>query len=304
MTFNFGKIGRGPLLNQINATYGATARLDGTARPLTEDELRRLVPSIFATSAHESRSERFRPIPTIEIIRGLQNEGFSVVGGCQSTTRDPSKRDFTKHLLRLRKLDGKALQVGDTIQETLLRNANDGSSAYDLETGLFRGRCLNSLVALIESISATKVRHSGDVQAKVIEGTFKVLEEGRIALEAPDKWSQIKLDREEVRLLGVAAHQVRFGDAEGNVHTAIRPEQMVIPRRHEDTGNDLWTVFNVAQENAIRGGLTAMGRDANNQPRRSTTRQVKGIDQNLNVNRALWMIADHFAQERGVRIAA
>jgi hypothetical protein len=45
-------------------------------RALTEDQLFSVAPSIFQTEAHESRSLRFRPIPTIEIVRGLAKEGF------------------------------------------------------------------------------------------------------------------------------------------------------------------------------------------------------------------------------------
>lgn len=63
--------------------YTHTARFD-TARALTEDEMRKAAPSIFATAAHESRSERFQPIPTIEILRGLMAEGFMPVGAKQS----------------------------------------------------------------------------------------------------------------------------------------------------------------------------------------------------------------------------
>src|SRR5215475_11866198 len=47
------------------SVYGETARFD-RARALTEDELRKYAPSVFATTAHDSRSERFQPIPTIE----------------------------------------------------------------------------------------------------------------------------------------------------------------------------------------------------------------------------------------------
>jgi hypothetical protein len=49
--------------------YTQTARFD-TGRALTETEMRRIAPSIFAVTAHESRSERFKPIPTIEVLRG------------------------------------------------------------------------------------------------------------------------------------------------------------------------------------------------------------------------------------------
>ena len=85
--------------------YTNTARVDNAQRALTEDELYRVAPSVFAVEAHESRSERFKPIPTIEILRGLNKEGFQVVGATQARTRDASKREFTKHLLRLRRID-------------------------------------------------------------------------------------------------------------------------------------------------------------------------------------------------------
>lgn len=55
----------------MNSVYASTARFD-SARALSEDEMRRSAPSIFAVSAHESRSERFQPIPTIEVLRALK----------------------------------------------------------------------------------------------------------------------------------------------------------------------------------------------------------------------------------------
>ena len=38
-------------------------------RPLTDDELMQFVPSVFSGDKHESRSERYTYIPTINIIR-------------------------------------------------------------------------------------------------------------------------------------------------------------------------------------------------------------------------------------------
>ncbi|CDZ55085.1 DUF932 domain-containing protein [Neorhizobium galegae] len=283
----------------------STARFDRTARALTEDELRKVAPSIFAMTAHESRSDRFAPIPTIEVLRGLMAEGFMPVGAKQSTARDENKRDFTKHMLRLRRLDDdKNYAVGDTVCEILLKNANDGTSAYDLMAGLFRIRCLNSLVAQTGTIDSVKVRHSGDVMGKVIDGTYRVLNEAQKALAAPADWSSVTMNRDEREIFAEAAHVIRFGDAEGNVDTAIKPEQLLIPRRYDDRADDLWTTFNVAQENVIRGGLRAWTRDANNRPRRTSTRAVNGIDQDVKLNKALWVLAERMAQLKGVNSLA
>ena len=60
----------------------------------------------------------------------------------------------------------------------------------------------------------------------------------------------------------------------------------------EDRKSDLWSIFNRVQENLVKGGLT--GRTANG--RRQRTRPVQGIDQNLRLNRALWMLAEGMRQ--------
>src|SRR5258705_10371875 len=122
--------------NHMNMRVSA-ARFD-TGRGLTEDELHKLVPSVFAVEAHSSRSERFAPIPTIEIIRRLGTEGFQVVGAKQSVARIDDRKFFTKHLLRLRRMDNlEQYRAGDTVCERLLKNATDGSSPSDLLAGPF-----------------------------------------------------------------------------------------------------------------------------------------------------------------------
>jgi hypothetical protein len=280
-----------------NTVYTSTARFDGTARALTEDELRALAPSIFAVTAHESRSERFAPIPTIEVLRGLAAEGFSVVGARQSTTRDEGKKDFTKHMVRLRRLDDKALKVNDSVFEILLKNANDGTSAYDLMAGLWRIVCSNSLVQQTANMDTIKVRHSGDVNAKVIEGTYTVLNNAENMLAAPADWSALNLSRDEKALFATAAHGLRFEPEEDGRAHPIQPSALLIPRRHEDTGADLWATFNVVQENAIRGGLTGKRIDAvTGQRRRTTTRAINGIDQDVKLNKALWVLAEGMAK--------
>jgi len=291
-------------MDGMNQLYGHSARFDH-AHVLSEDELRRAAPSIFAVEAHESRSERFRPIPTIEVLRGLMGEGFMPVGAKQCRVSDPTKREFTKHLIRLRRVDeDQSLRVGDTVCEMLLKNANDGTAAYDLMAGLFRIRCLNSLVSQSATLDSVKVRHSGDVMGKVIEGTYTVLNEARRALAAPADWSGVTLNHDERHAFGEAVRVLRFGDAEGEVTTPITGDQMLRPRRADDAGNDLWTTFNVAQENAIRGGLHGVGRDANNRRRRVTTRAVNGIDQDIKLNKALWVLAQSMKELKTGRAAA
>ena len=277
--------------------YTNTARFDDHQRFLTEDEIRSAAPSVFATTAHESRSARFKPIATIDVLRMLDQEGFGVVGAKQSVARLDDRKDFTKHMLRLRKKDEVQRRVGDTVFEVLLKNANDGTAAYDLLSGLFRIRCLNSLVAMDTQMSTQRVRHSGDVAPKVIEGVFSVVKDAERALNAPDQWGQLQLAAPEQMFLAEAAHAIRFPvDENNNQTTNVKPEQMLHVRRTGDIGDDLWTVFNRVQENVVRGGLNNFGYNAEGRFRRAHTREVKGIDQSTALNRALWTLGEKMAQ--------
>lgn len=271
---------------------------------LTEDQLRAAAPSVFQTHAHESRSERFQPIPTIEVVRALNKEGFVVVGARQSLTRDPGKADFTKHLLRLRKLDQvEKLVRNGTAFEVLLKNANDGTSAYDLLAGFWRFICGNGLM-VGDKLADVKVRHSGDVATKVVEGTYSVLDRSQLLLEAPEKFAEVHLNGDEQQAFANAAHILRFGEPEGPVQV-IEPTQLLKVRRPGDSANDLWTVFNRVQENAIKGGLQGVRvNEDTGQTRRVTTRQIKGIDQDVKLNRALWVLAESMANLKAPQQAA
>ena len=44
--------------------------------PLSDDQIRRVAPSIFADAPHESRSERYSYIPTATVLTELRKEGL------------------------------------------------------------------------------------------------------------------------------------------------------------------------------------------------------------------------------------
>lgn len=277
--------------------------------PLTEAELRRYAPSLFATEAHHSRSDRFAPVPTIDIVRGLQREGFEVFSASQAKTRDASKRDFTKHMVRLRNPSFRQQSNGDTF-EIVLINGNDGSSAYRMMPGFFRMVCSNGLI-VGESLGEIRVRHSGNALHDVIEGAYTVLADAPKVVDRVESFRALSVSRDEAMAFATAAHQLRFPNAALDTEDAdfapapVEPIRLLSARRQEDMAerSNLWGVFNVVQENVIRGGQKgwverkdARGRT---QTRRASTRAVSGIDGNRDLNRALWTLAEEMAKLKG-----
>lgn len=272
--------------------------------PMTDDDLRRVAPSIFAEDKHSSRSERFAYIPTFELIDALRKEGFVPVRAIQGSSRVPGKEDFTKHMVRFAHPDyqGRKALVG-TAPEAVLMNAHDGTSSYRVLSGVFRSICTNSMIVMDDNATDIKISHVGKVQDKVIDATFTVIGEAKQTLEKCEEWQGITLDHDECKILAEAAHVLRFGDGEGEVKTPIEANQLLRARRMEDRDNTLWLTHNRIQENVIKGGLRGWQINAETRERRRTTsREVKAIDGNTKLNQALWMLSARMAELKGAAV--
>ena len=250
--------------------------------PLSDDQIRAVAPSIFAQNPHESRSQRYTYISTATVLTELRREGFEPFMVCQTRVKRDDRSDFTKHMIRLRH----ASQInGAEANEIILLNSHDGTSSYQMLAGMFRFVCQNGLVCG-DQLSDVRVPHKGNVTHQVIEGAYEVLGSFERAQESRDAMRAVTLDREEAKLFARSALALKYDDPEKPV--PITDTQILKPRRYDDNQPDLWSMFNRVQENLVKGGLS--GYSAKGRPQQ--TRPVQGIDQNLRLNRALWMLAD------------
>ena len=264
----------------------ASSTKDNTFRstsPITGDQFARYAPSVLATQAHQSRSDRYTVIPTIDILRGMWKEGFAPYEVRQSLTRDASRREFTRHMVRLRHRG--LLGSGDEVPEIILINSHDGASSYQLLAGYFRFVCSNGLIAG-DVTQDVRIRHTGDVVGNVIEGSYEVLKNVQEIEHRKQAFKGIELNRGEQLLLANEAIQLRWDDK-----APVSADRILTPHRHEDAAPTLWNTFNVIQENLIKGGQ--QGRASTG--RRMTTRAVTGLQQDVKLNRALWSLAEKMA---------
>lgn len=279
-------------------TVGARANRQTT--PLTIDQIAQFAPSALATRPHESRSDRYTYIPTINVIEGMMKAGFQPFSASQSRSRIEGKSEFTKHMIRFRHADLMQASVGDVLPEVILVNSHDGTSAYKLIAGMFRLVCSNGLMVADSTTASVAVHHKGNIIAEVVEASNGIIQQAGKALKAADTWGQLQLTSGEQNAFAEAAHTVRFADAEGKVSTPITAAQLLQARRTDDQGADLWKTFNRVQENVIKGGLHGVQRDDRGRRLRAvSTRQVKGIDQDVKLNRALWQLAERMAELKG-----
>lgn len=265
---------------------------------LSIEEMQSRIPAVFAEGAHASRSDRYVFVSTKEMVEQLVSCDFVPVEARVSKPRDEDHKAFAKHSLRFRhKADlnnGGERKVGDTSFEVMLRNAHDGTSSYQFHAGLFRLACLNGMVVSEGTVGAVHILHKGNRErqlAAVANGAANVLAQGPRVIDQVRNWQGITLNQDERMAFAEGAHVVRFSDGQGEVDTPIKAGQLLHARRPADAGTDLWSTFNVVQENVIRGGLAAYGRNH----RRATTREVRGIDGDIKYNKGLWRLAEELA---------
>lgn len=256
--------------------------------PLTESQLKHVAPSIFAAEAHISRSERYTYIPTAQILNALRKEGFEPFSVGQTRVRNEDKREFTKHLIRLRHVTNSNAKVGEEFNEIILLNSHDGSSSYQIMSGVFRLICSNGLVCG-NATNDIRIPHKGDVIGRVVEGAYEILDNFKAIDDSKDNMKSLILNPSEQRIFAGAALELKYDETE----KPINEEQLLRPRRYDDNKSDLWTTFNRVQENIIKGGL--LSRTANSR-RYTHTRAVTGIDQSIKLNRALWTLAESMKQ--------
>lgn len=272
---------------ELSSRFASRSPALRSARPLADDEIARVAPSIFAAEPHGSRSERYTYIPTIDVLRGLRKEGFEPFMVVQTRVRNADKRDHTKHMIRLRHAD----QInGREANEIILLNSHDGSSAYQMLAGMFRFVCQNGMVCG-DTFGDIRVPHKGNVIDQVIEGAFTVLDTFDAAATQREGMEALRLTDGEQGAFARAALALKYND---EAPAPIAADQLLQPRRYEDRGADLWSTFNRVQENMTRGGI--VGRTQRG--RTTRTRPVNGIDQNVKINRALWVLADELRRLR------
>src|ERR1700751_1680039 len=199
---------------------------------ISDDQIRQLAPSVFASQPIDTVSDRYSFLPTSSILRGMRENGWVPVRAEQQRVRTAARRGFQKPLIRFARAEHlHSWEKTQVRPEVVFLNSHDKSSAYQLHCGLFRLVCSNGMVVADASFQRISIKHSGFNPDSVIDASFKVLS------AVPDIMNKVRLFQDRVltdaeRLaLATAAATYRWEDSN---KAPVSPSMLLESRRFGD----------------------------------------------------------------------
>jgi len=239
--------------------------------------------SALATTAAPTVSARYEFISSGDVIDRFAQEGWKVA---HATVAAPRKRDalFAKHMIDFRHPDHE--EVNGAVPRIILTNSHDGTSSARVMAGVFRFVCANGLV-VGNTTYKESIRHTGDAAADLIHRMQQLAKNTSQLYSSIDLWSKKQLSRAQRNEFARFAAQLRWNDAQ-----RFPADELLEPRRADDDRGDLWTTFNIVQENTVRGGLEGLSRSG----RSATSRPLSDITRSVDFNAQLWQLAQEVAE--------
>ena len=233
---------------------------------LDKDQIRQLAPVALLDKPTRQVSDKYVFANTETVIDDLAGLGWRPTQASQRTSRNPeSPSRFSPHMIKFANPDivvkGK---TDDNISypQIVLINRHDGLGAFKFMAGMFRLVCSNGLVIATSTFASVAIPHKGytfDELRNVVGERTAALPE---TVTFMNQMKERKLNVGERRKLALDGLLLRAGIAPTTAE-ALEYEKEYIngeliqsiltPARKEDTGNDLWSTFNVVQERIVKG---------------------------------------------------
>lgn len=246
-------------------------------------------------SPFEALSQRYKLFNTATIVERAVDLGLVPTAAFYQKAHRLNRGgdEVRKHCIRLAHRDDLGL-VKDR-PEIVIINSHNGASALEIQMGIFRIVCSNGLVLKGEDYGGEKFYHRGKSMDTILNTLQFLIDRFDHAREDMKAYEGVTLSKTAKHDFALGARAIY--NSHQTVPRAIDADLFLVPRRYEDSGDDLWHTFNVVQENMMKGGIVLHGRDDTHK-RSAKTRPIREVTQSKMLNMELWdMAAKFFAND-------
>lgn len=271
------------------------AAVVAVARGLSMEQIATKAVPAVAERAASRVSDKYKFIPTTDIIDAMREADFEPVRAMGVRSRVEERRNFGKHQIAFRHGTGFGADVGDMFPEIILRNSHDGVGAFVLTAGVFRLVCLNGLV-VGDSMDQMRISHRTKTPLEdIVARSLAMANQFGVLAGTIERSRGIEMSRADQLQFARRAIALRFPQDDVNGAPRVEPSVILEARRAEDASNDIWTVFNRVQEHLVRGGNPMVMANGNTRRMRELTR----METNFDFNRGLWNLFDEAIEVAG-----
>jgi hypothetical protein len=242
------------------------------------EQIKAIAPSVFTTDKAPHLTDKYIQTPTSRVVEDLMSMGWQVTKAQEVKAR--KGKGFQKHMIVFRnpEIMIKGKDGDDSFPQILLTNSHDGKAAFNFRVGIFRLVCSNGLVISDADFSNVSIRHINytfeSLQSKVAEMISKLPN----LVQKINLFKSTELTEDQMTDFATKAMQLRTKER-------VNIMNVLTPDRPQDSGNDLWVVFNRVQEKLLGGSYRAGKRKA---------RSVKNFQKDIELNEKLFELAEAY----------
>ena len=254
---------------------------------LTEEQIKKQAPAVYGEAPASDVSQFYTFVPTYEIVDMFGDLGWKPVEVKQvySSTYPMSVQE---HSVRLAPVDGnRIIEVGDCEPEIYLRNSHNRRCRFELALAFYRKVCSNGLIVADSMFESYNLWHIGMDFHTLKEALKEAGEKFMVISDQIKTYKTIELSYAEKMNFAKEAVTLTWGP-----ESKIEPDQLLVTHRKEDESPDLFSIYNVIQENILKGGVPYV-----TNPETGTishTSAVASVKRDHKINTELWMLMAAF----------
>ena len=263
-------------------------QINKTVKPLSNEELLTVAPSIFSENPIDGVSDKYAFVATHKLLDTFRDSGYYPIMASESKARE-NNQGYQKHIIQFRSLENLLRPNAKAeYEDIVLTNSHNRTSSFIVDLAIFRLVCSNMLVIPSKSFVHTSIVHVGFTEEKVKNAITEVTSYMPKIKEQVASFKTIHLTPSEEQMLANAAIDIRF---DTNTHY-IKADELLKVNHEEDEIPSLWNVYNRIQEAMIRGGVKMKNLITN---KSFTSKAINGIDATIKFNKELFEVVEKVA---------
>lgn len=263
---------------------------------MSEADIRSRAPAAFSITKADHLTDRYQSLQTSSLLPLMADYGYFPVQAAQTRPRknlmvqvENRYNEHRHHLISFARADD--LMKTDRPEVTLF-NSHNGSGAVRLFAGIYRMICSNGIV--IGNGTEARIYHSKSAMSGFEDMLRQVVKNVPEVLATMERMKGVVVSYEQARQMAENAVALRWkrydgSDEKGSFYNDDTILSVLRAKRSEDYGLNLYTVFNIIQENVMRGN-TYVKSITTSEPHgiMRKARPVNSVKAHTDLNAKLW----------------